>query len=117
MDGNVWNNCARDDQLALELTQPLAQHTIRDPGNRIAQHAKPQGLPQQQRNDGSAPPAANQLDRLMKTFAEIRSFGHSRMNVCLGARRGTSNLRMNSAEARAYKGGVRTGKFPRQSLS
>jgi hypothetical protein len=67
---------ALDDPFLLELLQALAQHAVRDPGDRVAESGVAAAGSKEQKDDGTRPLAPDELDRALERFAEGRGVIH-----------------------------------------
>src|SRR5260370_41990122 len=71
-DGRLGDDGALDDPLPLELLQALAEHAVRDAGDRIAQGGVAAAPAEEQEHDRTRPPATDELDCLAELLAKYR---------------------------------------------
>jgi hypothetical protein len=69
------------DAFRFELPQAPGEHAIADVGNCDTQLGEPHPSVEEQLNDRTGPPAANQLDRSMKFSAQPGSKAHTRQFI------------------------------------
>jgi hypothetical protein len=76
-DRRLRDHDPRQDPFRFQFPQPFRKHPVADLGDGGAQFGEPHPAVEQQLDDRSGPPPANQLDRAMKPGAETGFEAHA----------------------------------------